>query len=63
MAGQNHFHSNEIQIFFTVLWRILYVRIGKDFMRKIVIFFLSISLNKCFGCSKEPSHPVENIEN
>ena len=26
-------------------------------MRKIAIIFLSISLNMCFGCSKEPSHP------
>ena len=26
------------------------------FRRKIVIFFLSISFNMCFGCSKEPSH-------
>ena len=24
-------------------------------MRKIAIIFLSISLNMCFGCSKEPS--------
>ena len=25
-------------------------------MRKIAIIFLSVSLNMCFGCSKEPSH-------
>ena len=25
-------------------------------MRKIVIFCLAISLNMCFGCSKEQSH-------
>ena len=24
--------------------------------RKIVTFFLPISFNICFGCSKEPSH-------
>ena len=27
-----------------------------DLERKLVIIFLSISLNRCFGCSKEPSH-------
>ena len=26
------------------------------FQGKIAIFFLSISLNMCFGCSKGPSH-------
>ena len=26
------------------------------FVRKIVIIFLSINLNICFGCSKESSH-------
>ena len=25
-------------------------------MCKVVIIFVSISLNMCFGCSKEPSH-------
>ena len=33
--------------------------IGPDkhiFERKLVIIFLPISLNICFGCSKEPSH-------
>ena len=30
--------------------------IRKQFERKIVIFFLPINLNICFGCSKEPSH-------
>ena len=33
--------------------------IGLDkyiFERKIVNILLSISFNKCFGCSKEPSH-------
>ena len=28
----------------------------KLFVCKIVNIFLSISLNVCFGCSKEPSH-------
>ena len=29
---------------------------------KIVIIFLSISLNMCFGCSKEPSHSDGSFE-
>ena len=29
---------------------------NKIFERKIVNIFLSISINTCFGCSKEPSH-------
>ena len=28
----------------------------QSFERKIVNIFLPISLNMCFGCSKEPSH-------
>ena len=32
------------------------VRIGKHFQCTIVNFFLPISLNTCFGFSKEPSH-------
>ena len=31
-------------------------------MRKIAICFLSISLNMCFGCSKEPSHREGSFE-
>ena len=31
-------------------------------MLKIVIIFLSISLNMCFGCSKEPSHGDRSFE-
>ena len=31
---------------------------SKLFRRKIVIIYLFISLNMCFGCSKEPSHWV-----
>ena len=27
----------------------------KNYERKIVIIFLPINLNMCFGCSKEPS--------
>ena len=30
--------------------------------RKIVIIFLSISLNMCFGCSNEPSHQEGSFE-
>ena len=33
--------------------------IGPDkdiLLRKILIIFLLINLNMCFGCSKEPSH-------
>ena len=28
----------------------------EDFHDKILFLFISISLNMCFGCSKEPSH-------
>ena len=31
-------------------------------LRKIVIIFLSISLNMCFGCSKELSHRDSSFE-
>ena len=31
-------------------------QLSKIFERKIAIIFLPISLNMCFGCSKEPSH-------
>ena len=31
-------------------------------MRKIAIIFLLISLNMCFGCSKEPSHRDGSFE-
>ena len=30
--------------------------LSKIFELKIVIIFIFISLNLCFGCSKEPSH-------
>ena len=33
-----------------------WVKISKNFEHKNVIIFLSIGLNLCFGCSKEPSH-------
>ena len=29
---------------------------NKKIQRKIVNIFLPINFNKCFGCSKEPSH-------
>ena len=35
---------------------------SKIFDHKIVIIFLSISLNMCFGCSKEPSHSDSSFE-
>ena len=34
----------------------------QKFWRKIVIIFLSISSNVCFGCSKEPSHWDRSFE-
>ena len=30
--------------------------VKQSFQRKIAIISLSINLNMCFGCSKEPSH-------
>ena len=33
-----------------------WVHIRKFYEHKIVIIFLPINLNMCFGCSKEPSH-------
>ena len=32
------------------------VQINKNVQRKNIKFFLNISFNICFGCSKEPSH-------
>ena len=32
------------------------IQIRKIYLRKILIIFLPINLNMCFGCSKEPSH-------
>ena len=43
------FASNQCHIKFCHSW-------SKNNLRKIVIIFLSISLNMCFGCSKELSH-------
>ena len=34
----------------------------QNFSGKIAIIFLSISLNMCFGCSKEPSHQDDSFE-
>ena len=36
--------------------------LSKNNLRKIVIIFLSISLNICFRCSKEPSHRDGSFE-
>ena len=41
---------------------ISYVVINKKIGCKIVNIFLSISLNMCFGCSKEPSHRDGSFE-
>ena len=37
-------------------------QLNKTFLRIIVIIFLSISKNMCFGCSKEPSHRDGSFE-
>ena len=39
-----------------VLMELYIAPVKQKFQRKIVIIFLNISLNMCFGCSKEPSH-------
>ena len=39
-----------------------YGQLSKNFQRKIVIIFLSIKLNTCFGYSKEPSQQNHLIE-
>ena len=38
------------------------VHVRKKFCKKIVIIFLSVSLNMCFECSKEPSHREGSFE-
>ena len=38
------------------IFSVPYIQIRKFYERKIVIIFLPINLNMCFGCSKEPSH-------
>ena len=40
----------------------VYVQLSKISERKIMIIFLSISLNMCLGCSKEPSHWDSSFE-
>ena len=37
-------------------------QLSKNFQHKIAFFFLSISLNMCYGCSKEPSHQDSSFE-
>ena len=37
-------------------------QLSKHFYYKIAIIFLPISLNMCFGCSKEPSHRDDSFE-
>ena len=41
---------------------ITWVQLNKSFERKSVNIFLSISLNMCFGCSKEPSLGDDSFE-
>ena len=36
--------------------------VKKNNLRKIAVIFSSISLNMCFGCSKEPSHRDGSFE-
>ena len=36
--------------------------VKQKYLHKIVIMFLSISLNTCFGCSKEPSNRDGSFE-
>ena len=33
-----------------------WIQISEFYVRKIMLIFLSISLNMCLWCSKEPSH-------
>ena len=40
---------------------ILISQIWEPFMHKIMIIFLPISLNICFGCSKELSHRESTV--
>ena len=42
--------------------RFLVLHWAKKLSVKIVIIFLSISLNMCFGCSKELSHRDSSFE-
>ena len=39
-----------------IMYQIHMHRLSKHFTCKIVIIFLSINFNICFGSSKEPSH-------
>ena len=39
-----------------VLYCYSYIQIRKFYLRKLIIVFLPINLNMCFGCSKGPSH-------
>ena len=38
------------------------IQIKNFYEHKIVIFFLPINLNVCFGCSKEPSRADSSVE-
>ena len=39
-----------------------YGQLRKNNLRKVAIIFLSICLNSCFECSKEPSHRDGSFE-
>ena len=54
-----HFEPQQIMLLYSNCVIIRCVIIGpvkQKCQPKIAIIFLSISLNMCFGCSKEPSH-------
>ena len=46
----------------TLSYHTIYCPGSKNNLRKIAIIFLSISLNMCFGCSKEWSHRDGSFE-
>ena len=47
---------------FVIVYMKAYGQLSKKFKRKIAIIFLLISLNMCFGCSKEPSQREGSFE-
>ena len=59
-----HMHTTKVHISPQIVYPLttLTLNIAKNSLRKIAIIFLSISLNMCFGCSKEPSHQYGSFE-
>ena len=49
------YNGNYITLRFEI-FQVSYVKVNNNFECEILIIFLFISLNSCFGCSKEPSH-------